>query len=460
MTYFFETYGCEMNLSESAAVEQIFISRGWKKADDVQLADVVVINTCSVRATAETRIFGRLGFYSGLKAVRHMEPNAKTRSMETAAEYVKKNGPVTLTVIVMGCMAERLLKSLQKEWPVVDYVVGTYAKNKFGDIITAVEEGRKPFEIDDSPVYTFAETSYEEGAFSAFVPIMHGCNNFCSYCIVPYVRGREVSRPLGQILHELDILSARGVKEITLLGQNVNSYRGEDGLNFPGLLKKIGAYIDEKKSSIEWIRFESSNPKDFSDELIQEIASNRHVCTGLHVAVQHGSTKILKAMNRRYTREDYLILVNKIKAAVPDAALTTDIMLGFPGESDEDFEEVLSLMKEVQYESAFMYYYNPREGTPAAVMEDQIPVEVKKARLQKVIDTQLKITSSVMSRYVGRTEKVLADIISRDNPKELLAKTERNERVAFEAPASLIGKFVTVKIESLNGNTFRGTLVE
>ena len=165
-------------------------------------------------------------------------------------------------------------------------------------------------------------------------------------------------------------------------------------------------------------------------------------------------------MNRRYTREDYLVLVNKIKAAVPDAALTTDIMLGFPGESDEDFEEVLSLMKEVQYESAFMYYYNPREGTPAAVMKDQIPVEVKKARLQKVIDTQLKITSSVMSRYVGRTEKVLADIISRDNPKELLAKTERNERVAFEAPASLIGKFVTVKIESLNGNTFRGTLVE
>ncbi|MBO7613509.1 MAG: radical SAM protein, partial [Treponema sp.] len=224
MTYFFETYGCEMNIAESASIEQILISRGWKKALSAQLCDMAIINTCSVRATAETRIFGRLGFYAGLKKVRNAAPDAKTRSMEEAAAYVEKNGPVPLTLVVMGCMAERLLKTLQKDFPVVDYVVGTYAKNKFGDIISAVEEGKSPVPIEEDPVYTFAPVSYEEGAFSTFVPIMHGCNNFCTYCIVPYVRGREVSRPVDEILAELDVLSSRGVKEITLLGQNVNSY--------------------------------------------------------------------------------------------------------------------------------------------------------------------------------------------------------------------------------------------
>ncbi len=298
MTYFFETYGCEMNIAESASVEQILISRGWKKAENVQLADLVVINTCSVRGSAEERIFGRLGFFSGLKKVRSCAPDAKKRNMEIAAEYVQKNGAVPLTVVVMGCMAERLLKSLQKQWPCVDYVVGTFAKNKFGEIIQAVEEGQKYIQTDEEPVYVFAETSYEEGAFSTFVPIMHGCNNFCSYCIVPYVRGREVSRPVEQILHELDVLARRGVKEITLLGQNVNSYKGADGMNFPNLLKTICRHLEQTNSPIEWIRFESSNPKDFSDELIDVIAEEKRICRGLHIAVQHGSKSILKAMNR------------------------------------------------------------------------------------------------------------------------------------------------------------------
>ncbi len=460
MTYFFETYGCEMNIAESASVEQLLISRGWTKASDAQLSDLIIINTCSVRATAETRIFGRLGFYTGLKKLRNCEPGAKSRNMEIAAEYVQKNGAVPITIVVMGCMAERLLKTLQKEWPAVDYVVGTYAKNKFGDIIQAVENHEKPVEIDEEPVYTFADTSYEEGAFSTFVPIMHGCNNFCTYCIVPYVRGREVSRPVAQILNEIDILSGRGVKEITLLGQNVNSYKDSDGTNFTGLLKKISAHIDETGSSIEWIRFESSNPKDFSDELIDLIAADRHICRGLHIAVQHGSTGILKAMNRRYTRETYLELVQKLKTRIPDLALSTDIMLGFPGETDKDFEDVVSLMQEVQYESAFMYYYNPREGTPAAKMENQIDMDTKKARLQKIIDLQLEITRDVMSRRVGQTVKVLADIISRDNKDELLGKTEQNERVAFKGNPSLIGTFVNVRIDSLNGNTFKGTLTK
>lgn len=462
MTYFFETYGCEMNIAESAAVEQILISRNWTKAENPQVADLVIINTCSVRATAETRIFGRLGFFSGLKKVRMCESDAKKRSdeMKLAAEYAEKNGPTPLTLVVMGCMAERLLNSLQKDWPCVDYVVGTYAKNKFGDIITAVEQHKEPLKIDEEPVYTFAETSYEEGAFSTFVPIMHGCNNFCTYCIVPYVRGREVSRPLSDVLREIDVLSKRGVKEITLLGQNVNAYKGEDDMTFPELLKRISAYLDETKSSIEWIRFESSNPNDFSDELIEVIATDRHLCRGLHIAVQHGCTEVLKRMHRKYTREEYLTLVSKLRTKIEDVQLSTDIMIGFPGETEEDFEQVLSLMNEVKYESAFMYYYNPREGTPAATYPDQISIEEKKKRLQKVIDLQLGITTEVMEKRVGRTIKVLADIISRDNPKELLGKTEQNERVAFEAPKSLIGKFVQVRIDSLNGNTFKGTLVK
>lgn len=448
-----------MNIAESASVEQILISRGWKKAENVQVADMAIINTCSVRGSAEERIFGRLGFFTGLKKVRSCAPDAKRRNMEIAAEYVERNGAVPLTVIVMGCMAERLLKSLQKDWPCIDYVVGTFAKNKFGEIIQAVEDGEKYIQTDEEPVYVFAETSYEEGAFSTFVPIMHGCNNFCSYCIVPYVRGREVSRPADQILHELDVLSGRGVKEITLLGQNVNSYSGADGMDFPELLRAVCRHLEKTGSPIEWIRFESSNPKDFSDGLIDVIAQEKRICSGLHIAVQHGSDRILKAMNRKYTRAQYISLVEKLRARIPGLQLTTDIMLGFPGETEEDFEQAVSLMRQVEFESAFMYYYNPREGTPAARMKDQVPLEVKKERLQKVIDLQLGITRKVMQSQTGKKLRVLADIVSRDNARELLGKTEQNERVAFEASVSLIGKFVEVRIDSLNGNTFKGSLV-
>ena len=200
MTYFFETYGCEMNIAESASVEQLLLSRGWTKAFSAQVADLAIINTCSVRETAENRIMGRLGWFSGLKAVREKKLGAKTKLLEEAVEYVK-DGAKPLTLVVMGCMAERLLKDFQKNYPFVDYVVGTYAKHHFGEIIEAIEEGRKPFEIDDTNEYKFASVSAEPGAFSTFVPIMHGCNNFCTYCIVPYVRGREISRPVNEILH-------------------------------------------------------------------------------------------------------------------------------------------------------------------------------------------------------------------------------------------------------------------
>lgn len=468
MTYFFETYGCEMNIAESAAVEQLFISRGWTKASEPELADMVVINTCSVRGSAENRIFGRLGYYSGVKKIRHREPGAKTRleEMQPAVKYVEEKGVVPFYVVLMGCMAERLLDTVKKDYPVIDFVVGTFGKSKFGEIITAAEEHKKGFKIQEDSEYTFPEISYEQQAFSTFVPIMHGCNNFCTYCIVPYVRGREVSRPVEQILAEIDFLSARGVKEITLLGQNVNAYRAKDEsveggeLNFPKLLKRISRHLDDTGSSINWIRFESSNPNDFSDELIEVIAGDSHICRGFHIAAQHGNSEVLRRMNRKNTREDFIELVKKLRRELPEVEIITDLMVGFPGETEEQFEDILSFMEEIKFESAFMYYYNPREGTPAAKFEGQIDLAVKKERLKKVIDLQLKHTTEVMSRRIGKTATVLADIVSRDDEHELLGKTQQNERVAFKAPKNLIGSFVNVRLVGLNGNTFKGEIIQ
>ena len=509
-TYFFETYGCEMNIAESAAVEQLLIARGWKQASSAQVADMAIINTCSVRETAENRIMGRLGWFNGLKAVRAKKLGAKTKMLDEAVEWVK-DGAKPLTLVVMGCMAERLLKTFQKDYPFIDYVVGTYAKYQFSEIISAVEEGRKPFELDDSSSYKFASLSAEPGAFSTFVPIMHGCNNFCTYCIVPYVRGREISRPVCEILRELDILNGYGVKEITLIGQNVNSYQGNyDGgeslpqpiienplkielrqrvdlglseerlatrlasgaaatpssgdtpqhpgtVNFAGLLKLIADHLRETKSGIQWVRFISSHPKDFTDDVIDVIAKEDVICRHIHLPVQHGSTAVLKAMNRRYTREQYLDLVKRIKERIPDVSLTTDIMMGFPGETEQDVEDTLDLMRQVKYESAMMYYYNPREGTPAAKME-QLPEQVRKDRLQRVIDLQLEHTHEQMSKRVGSVMKVLVESVSRDDKTELLGQTEQHEKVAFKAERSLIGHFVNVKITELSGNTFRGKI--
>ena len=461
MKYYFETYGCQMNLAESAAVEQLLIARGWEKSEDAETADMAIINTCSVRASAENRIFGRLGYFTGLKAVRNKNEFAKYKSFEKATKLVEEH-PVPITVVVMGCMAERLLYSLQKELPVIDYVVGTYAKHHFGDIITAVEEKKEHIQIDDTEKYKFASVSYEQGAKSTFVPIMHGCNNFCTYCIVPYVRGREISRPVEEILHELDILTKYKVLDITLLGQNVNSYKstyqGKE-INFSSLLQIIVDHLKEINSTIGWVRFLSRNPKVFSDELIDVIAKNELICHHIALPVQHGSSSVLKKMNRQYSREQYLDLVKRIKAKIPDVSLTTDIMMGFPTETEEDVELTLDLMNQVRFESACMYYYNPREGTPAAKWE-QIPENIRKERLQRVIDLQMIHTDEQMKKRVGQTAKVLVEGISRDNKNELLGKTAQDEKVSFPADKSLIGTFIYVKITALNGHTFKGEIIE
>lgn len=460
MKYFFETYGCQMNKAESSSVEQILIERGWNSVENPEDANLVIINTCSVRATAETRIHGRLGWYSALKK-----------------SQVKQNkNPIT--VVVMGCMAQRLLESLKKQFPVVDYVVGNFQKPFFTEIFEAVETGRKVNQLDETPVYSFASTSYEQGSFSAFVPIMHGCNNFCTYCIVPYVRGREISRSPKDILSEIDQLSAHGVKEITLLGQNVNSFCWNETKSisetaseisakscddkiilFPQLMKMIAEHLKKTNSPIKWVRFMSSHPKDLSDELIKVISEEEVLCKHIHLPVQHGSSNILQRMNRRYTREKYLDLVKKIKKQIPEVSLTTDILIGFPGETEDEFEETVSLMKEINYLAAYMYYYNPREGTPACSYENQIPMEDKKRRLAKIIDIQQEITKTEMKKQLGKTVKVLVENVSRDDESEMLGRTSRDERVVFKADKSLIGSFVEVKIESLNGNTFKGCLI-
>ncbi len=460
MKYFFETYGCQMNKAESSSVEQVLIERGWTCAENPENADLVIINTCSVRATAETRIHGRLGWYSALK------------------KSQKKENKTPITVVVMGCMAERLLENLKKQFPVVDYVVGNFQKPFFAEIFEAVENGTKVMQLDETPVYSFAKNSYEQGSFSAFVPIMHGCNNFCTYCIVPYVRGREISRNPKEILSEIDQLSAHGVKEITLLGQNVNSFCWNETKNisqtasqlkdeqtedkiilFPELMKMIAEHLNKTNSPIKWVRFMSSHPKDLSDDLIKVISEEKVLCKHIHLPVQAGSSSVLERMNRRYTRQKYLDLVEKIKTQIPEASLTTDILIGFPGETEDEFEQTVSLMKDVNYLAAYMYYYNPREGTPAYSYENQIPMEIKKKRLAKIIDIQQEITKTEMKKQLGKKVKVLVENISRDNESEMLGRTSRDERVVFEASKDLIGSFVDVELQTLNGNTFRGILV-
>jgi tRNA-2-methylthio-N6-dimethylallyladenosine synthase len=433
MTYFFETYGCQMNLAESAALALVLAERGWTSAESPEYADLILINTCSVRITAETRVFGRIAHY--------------------AAEKKKRR----FTLIVAGCMAERLGDELKQQSKAVDYVMGTQARSTFPLILDAIEQGSVLSPSDEKPAFSFSSSHLEDGQFRSFVPIMHGCNNFCSYCIVPYVRGREVSRSPESIKTELRLLSEKGVREVTLLGQNVNSYRWEENgelVEFPDLLEMIAEEVSGL--NIEWVRFLSSHPKDLSPWAIKVMAEHPVFCRHLHLCVQHGSNSILEKMNRRYTRERYLELVAEIREAMPDISLSTDILIGFPGETGKDLDAALSLMEEVKFLYSYMYHYNPREGTEAFKLPDRIPDEIKQKRLAQVIELQQRHTLQLLQARVGQTEKVLVEGISRKNADELIGRTERDEKVVFPGDISLIGNFVQTKLLSLKGNTFRG----
>ena len=427
-----------MNSAESAALELVLQERGWEKTQYGK-ANLYLLNTCSVRQTAETRLKGRLAQYEALKK--------KSR----------------FTLVVAGCMASRLGESLKKSFPAVDYVMGTDARSIFPVILEAVETGRNQINAEqfaslrESAVFSFSSSHLEEGAFRSFVPIMHGCNNFCSYCIVPYVRGREICRSPRSIAEEITLLSDKGVKEITLLGQNVNSYQYE-GLDFPGLLQKISGWI--KEGHIQWVRFLSANPKDFSRKTIEVMAENPCFCRHIHLPVQHGSNSILAAMNRRYTREDFLLLTKELRKAMPDVSLSTDILAGFPGETEDNLQETLYLMEEVQFLYSYMYHYNPREGTAAYSLPGRISEKVKRERLSRVIALQKTHTALALKRRIGSRERVLIEGISRKNADEVIGRTERDEMVVIPGTAALIGSFVDIELHSLRGNTFRSKIVK
>jgi len=428
-----------MNIAESAALALAGREKGWLEAANSEEADLVLLNTCSVRATAEQRVFGRLAQYKALK----------------------KKRPFTL--VVAGCMAERLGEKLKKDYA-VDYVMGTSARSLFPLILESVEKGAAFIDskTTEKPVFSFSSFHHDPSSpFRSFVPIMHGCNNFCSYCVVPYVRGRELSRDPQSILEEIRLVGGRGVKEITLLGQNVNSYLWEDGrLDFPGLLRLIASELSDlnEESGVKWVRFLSSHPKDLSDELIRVLAENPVFCRHIHLCVQHGSNRVLSGMNRRYTREQYLDLVRRLRSAMPDLSLSTDILVGFPGETEDDLEATLALMEEVRFLYAYMYHYNPREGTAAFSLPGRISAEVKRERLSKVIALQKRHTGELLKSRVGKRVTVLIEGISRKNADELISRTERDEMVVLPGSAASPGLFAQVTLSSLRGNTFRSKL--
>jgi len=449
--YHIETYGCEMNKAESAAMEMTLKEHGWEQSRE-QEAQLILLNTCTVRATAENRVWNRIHQLTARKKEHNF------------------------VLAVVGCMAEQYKNDIREKAPGVDYVLGTFQKQSFSLMLDTIANGHKIEVLEESPSYVFGEFHHEGGAFRSFIPIMHGCNNFCTYCIVPYVRGREISRNPIDILREIDKLEDLGVREITLLGQNVNSYSWEkDGtfLDFPGLLKMIGMHLRKKQESkdtmgrydvpfkqsergIGWIRFLTSHPKDFSKELIAVMAEDPFFCHHLHLPLQSGSNTILSAMNRKYTREYYLSVIDIAKKAIPDLTFSTDIMVGFPGETEEDLEQTLSLMQSVHFSYAFMYHFNEREGTFAAGLPNKVPEKVKKARLAQVIALQKEITASLMRERIGQVDEVLIENRSKQSLKELLARTSRDEMVVFPGSPTRIGQFAQVRFISVAGNTLRG----
>ncbi|HSV56087.1 MAG TPA: tRNA (N6-isopentenyl adenosine(37)-C2)-methylthiotransferase MiaB [Magnetospirillaceae bacterium] len=438
MKYFLETYGCQMNKAESSALENLFRERNWDpgRAED---SDLVLINTCSVRITAEDRAWGRIAHYASRKRAR------------------------PFTLVVTGCMAERLRDEMKVAQPAIDYVVGNFQKSAFSALLEAAERGARPVDLPETPVFSFASDHRTPGDFRAYVPIMHGCDNFCSYCIVPLVRGREVSRPPQEILGEIARLEDSGIREITLLGQNVNSYRwwGDGDLDFPGLLRRISAFLDSRgRDGIRWIRFLSSHPKDFSDSTLDALASDARYCRHIHLCLQHGSDRILEAMNRKYSSADYRALVDRIRRKLPGTTLSTDILVGFPGETEADLEETLSLMRQVGYTYSFMYHFNPREGTQAARMDNPVPERTKKARLARVIALQKELTRSRMEEELRRVREVLVEGVSRRRKSEVLARTAGDMMVVFPGSPSRVGSFANVLLESIQGNTFRAKEVK
>jgi tRNA-2-methylthio-N6-dimethylallyladenosine synthase len=421
--FFIETYGCQMNEYDSHLVESLLISSGYEKADDEKSADVVILNTCSVRHKAEERALGRI------------------RSI-TAGDRPKE-------IAVIGCMAQRMGDELLTANKQVKYVLGT---NRFHQLAELLDSGNNAPVVDtscrDEPLDF--QTKPIGSRITDYVTIMRGCNNYCSYCIVPYVRGRERFRPPERIIEEINQLNYTGCREIWLLGQNVNSY-AYDEIYFPALLEMIMTQTD-----IPRIRFLTSHPKDFSDQLIEVMASNPRVCNSIHLPLQSGSDSVLKRMNRKYTSEQYLGKVERLKTKIPNVVVTTDVIVGFPGETIEDFNSTRKVMGKIGFHSAFMFRYSVRSGTKAEQFEDTIPEREKLLRLDDLIRFQKKISETIMADLIGSVQDVLLEEPSRQNVADARGKSDGGLNVVVKNAASHLGENVKVKIQSASYTTLVG----
>ena len=432
---FIETYGCQMNVADSEVVASIMQMAGYTPCDTLDEADAVFMNTCSIRDNAEQKILNRLEFFHALRKKRKH-----------------------LIVGVLGCMAERVKEDLITNHH-VDLVAGPDAYLALPDLIASVEAGEKAINVELSTTETYRDVIPSRicgNRISGYVSIMRGCNNFCHYCIVPYTRGRERSRDVASILNEVNDLRQKGYKEVTLLGQNVNSYRFEQGddsvITFPILLRTVAEAIPDMR-----VRFTTSHPKDMSDETLHVIAEVPNVCKHIHLPVQSGSSRILKLMNRKYTREWYLERVAAIRRIIPDCGLSTDIFSGFHSETEEDHQMSLSLMRECAYDSAFMFKYSERPGTYASKhLPDDVPEEVKIRRLNELIELQNQLSAESNAKDVGKTFEVLVEGVSKRSKEQLFGRTEQNKVVVFDRGMHRIGDFVKVRITDSSSATLKG----
>lgn len=435
---FIETYGCQMNVADSEVVASIMGMDGYAVTDTIEEADAIFVNTCSVRDNAEQKIYGRLQYFQSLKR--------------------KKK---SLIVGVLGCMAERVREELINEHH-VDLVVGPDSYMDLPNLVGAVEHGEKAINVELSTQETYKDViPLKLGGvhISGFVSIMRGCNNFCTYCIVPYTRGRERSRDVESILNEIRDLRDKGFKEATLLGQNVNSYLFEkdgEAITFPMLLERVALEAPNMR-----IRFVTSHPKDMSDDTLRMIAAHNNICKYIHLPAQSGSSRILKVMNRKYTREWYLDRIAAIRRIVPECAISTDLFCGFHSETEEDYQETISLMREVGYDSAFLFKYSERPGTYAAKnLTDDVPEAEKIRRLQGMIDLQNQLSEQSNLRDIGKVFEVLVEGFSKRSREQLFGRTSQNKVVIFDKKDFRVGQLVNVKINRATSATLFGEPVE
>ncbi|WP_407404395.1 tRNA (N6-isopentenyl adenosine(37)-C2)-methylthiotransferase MiaB [Sodaliphilus sp.] len=436
---FLETYGCQMNVADSEVVASVMKMAGYDTTEDLDVADAIFINTCSIRDNAEQKIFNRLN----------------------QLNIMRRKRAKRLIIGIIGCMAERLKETLINDYD-VDIVAGPDSYLELPALTGMAENGEKAINVELSKTETYRDiipTRVGGSKVSGFVSIMRGCNNFCTYCIVPYTRGRERSREPQSILNELADLQARGFKEVTLLGQNVNSYlyKNEDGttVDLAGLLAMVADAAPEMR-----VRFTTSNPEDLSDEIIAVMASRANICNHIHLPVQSGCNKILKLMNRKYTREWYLGRIAKIKAAMPDCGISTDMFTGFHDETEEDFQETLSLMREVGFDSAFMFKYSERPGTFASKnLPDNVPEEVKIDRLNRMIALQNELSLCSNRADVGKTFEVLVEGYSKRSRDDMFGRTQQNKVIVFPAGDTQVGDKVMCTVESASSATLKGKKV-